>query len=134
MQDTYDAALRSARSGVSVEDPTAWLYGIARNRALDALRRRRRLGAALERMTTVIHKSHDVEEGPAVTAIRDVLERALDPEDRALVLLRYVHDFTAPELAELLHASPDAIRQRLSRACARLARAARQELRDETSD
>ncbi len=51
----------------------------------------------------------------------DVLERVLDPEDRAIVVLRYLHGFDAPAIAEITGRSPDAVRKRLERARARLA-------------
>jgi RNA polymerase sigma factor (sigma-70 family) len=61
-----------------------------------------------------------------MVAAFDVLERTLNAEDRALVLLRYLHDLDAAELAEISGLSPEAVRQRLSRARSRLAAAANQ--------
>jgi RNA polymerase sigma factor (sigma-70 family) len=55
-----------------------------------------------------------------IVAVRDLLARHLSPEDRALVLLRYLHDFDSRELAEMTGLTSEAIRQRLSRARARL--------------
>lgn len=52
--------------------------------------------------------------------MQDMLARTLSPEDRALVLLRYLHGFDAVELGEMTGSTPEAVRQRLSRACARL--------------
>ncbi len=83
LQDTFQDALRSQEQLPRIENPRAWLYGIARHRALRALRGGRRLL-------------------------------------RALVLLRHLHGFQAVELAEMTGLSPEAVRQRLSRAGARL--------------
>jgi RNA polymerase sigma factor (sigma-70 family) len=60
------------------------------------------------------------EDDEALVALLDLLERELSPELRALVLLRYVHGFQAAELAEITGLSPEAVRQRLARGCARL--------------
>ncbi len=48
--------------------------------------------------------------------VRDLLARTLSPEDRSLIVLRYLHDFDANELAAMTDMTPDAVRQRLSRA------------------
>ena len=55
-----------------------------------------------------------------VVAVHDLLARTLSPDDRALVLLRYLHDFEVSELAAMTGLTPEAVRQRLSRARARL--------------
>jgi DNA-directed RNA polymerase specialized sigma24 family protein len=57
-------------------------------------------------------------------ALRDLLQRHVEPEDRALLVLRYLHGFGATELAAMTGRSPDAVRQRLARAKNRLIRAA----------
>jgi len=51
----------------------------------------------------------------------------LRPEDRALIVLRHLHGFGAEELAAMSGRSPEAVRQRLSRARRALARAAEPE-------
>jgi RNA polymerase sigma-70 factor (ECF subfamily) len=121
LQDTFHDAMRSAAQLDGIDSPEAWLFGIARNRALAALRRKRRLGNALARLGARRIARPEAEE---VVALRDLLERTLSVEDRALVILRYLHDFEAGELAAITSLSPDAVRQRLSRARKRLAIAA----------
>jgi DNA-directed RNA polymerase specialized sigma24 family protein len=61
-------------------------------------------------------------ESAEVSDVMNTLERLLSPDDRSLVVLRYVHDFDATQLAALTGRSPAAIRKRLERACASLAR------------
>jgi RNA polymerase sigma-70 factor (ECF subfamily) len=121
LQDSFHDALRARSQLLASPNPEAWLFGIARNRALAALRRRRRLGAALARLPRPRDRSEDAQE---VTALRDLLERHLDPDERALLLLRYLHGFGASELAEISGISPEAVRQRLSRSRRRLVAAA----------
>jgi RNA polymerase sigma-70 factor (ECF subfamily) len=117
LQDSFHDALRSRAQLPGVRNPEAWLYGIARNRALQALRRRRRFARVLYRLG---ERSTATGYDEEIVAVRDLLARHLSREDRALVLLRYLHDFDSSELAEMTGLTSDAVRQRLSRARARL--------------
>jgi RNA polymerase sigma-70 factor (ECF subfamily) len=118
LQDSFHAALLSRAQLPGVENREAWLYGIARNRALNALRRRRRFDGALARLGR--WQRSGSQDDSELVALRDLLDQTLSPEDRSLVLLRYLHDFDAVELGEMTGLTPDAVRQRLSRARARL--------------
>ena len=80
-----------------------------------ALRGAQRLRRALERVASTAAGRLDEGPGPAVDVLA-LIHRLLAPEDRALVVLRYVHGFDAPELAEMTGRSPAAIRKRLERA------------------
>lgn len=134
LQESFYEAFRCRDQLPAIDNPEAWLFGIARNRALAALRRRRRLRRALERFAQGPEPSErdDLE----LLAVRDLLERHLDPEDRALLLLRYLHGFEATELAGMTGRTPEAVRQRLARAKRRLIRAAGRQpnLSDEESE
>lgn len=117
LQDTFHDALRAQEQLPRIDNERAWLYGIARHRALGALRRRRRLQRAIVRLAG----SREVAQDDAdLVALLDLLDRELSPDVRALVLLRYVHGFQAAELAEMTGLSPEAVRQRLARGRARL--------------
>jgi RNA polymerase sigma-70 factor (ECF subfamily) len=118
LQDTFHDALRAREQLGELVNERAWLYGIARHRALRALRRGRRFQRAVAQLAV----SREVAQGgdDTIVALLDLLERELSPELRALVLLRYVHGFQAAELAEMTGLSPDAVRQRLARGRARL--------------
>jgi RNA polymerase sigma-70 factor (ECF subfamily) len=102
------------------ESQEAWLFGVARHRALSALRGRQRLLAALGRLASREVRAASDLLPPDVRGVVELLS-CLAPDDRALVLLRYVHGFDAPELARLTGRSPAAIRKRLERARASLA-------------
>lgn len=98
LQDTFHDALRAKEKLPRIENQRAWLYGIARHRALQALRRGRRFQRTVLRLAGSRQETQEGDE--AAVAVLDLLERELSPDVRGLVLLRYVHGFQAAELAE----------------------------------
>jgi RNA polymerase sigma-70 factor, ECF subfamily len=85
----------------------AWLFGIARNAALDELRRRRRLA-------TLIADPEDTQaagpdDGAEVTLRRTAVRAALaglSARDRELIALKFHGGLTNAELAQVLGVSP----------------------------
>jgi RNA polymerase sigma-70 factor (ECF subfamily) len=114
-QRTYRAARGSER---------AWLFGIARNAALDELRRRRR-SAALHA------EPADVEAAPAEDAADTALRRAalraavaaLAPRDRELIALKFHAGLDNAELAAVLGVSVSNAGTLLHRAVQKLRKA-----------
>lgn len=113
LQDTFHDAFRARSQVLEASSPDAWLFAIARNRALSALRRRRRSVLALARLAR--RRDRNERDAQEIVALRDLLERHLDADQRALLLLRYLYGFDAAELAEIVGVTPEAVRQRLSR-------------------
>ena len=119
------ASTRRSAAAISFTRSRILKRGCSGSRAIAHLRRfvdARRLRSALERFTQRPEPSErdDLE----LLAVRDLLQRHLDPEDRALLILRYLHGFQATELAAMTGRTPEAVRQRLARAKSRLIRAA----------
>jgi RNA polymerase sigma-70 factor (ECF subfamily) len=114
LQDTFVAALQRVDRLAEADDPAAWLFGIARRKALESLRRSGRMRRAVERLWD----RRPIEIAAPVLAVEflDMLERSLSPADRALVILRYAHDFDATQLAKVTGQSPAGVRKRLERA------------------
>ena len=99
----------------------AWLFAIARNAALDELRRRRRSGALL---TDIADSSEQETEGDPQLAERRVLVRdglaALEPAEREVILLKFLGRLSNAELARVLGCSESNAGTRLHRAVERL--------------
>lgn len=102
----------------------AWLFGIARNAALDELRRRKRSAA----LVTDVPDEHAVgAEEQAESALRRAAVRAamaqLEPRDREIVALKFFSGLSNAELGEVLGMSTANAGTRLHRAVTKLRKA-----------
>jgi RNA polymerase sigma factor (sigma-70 family) len=111
----------------SLRDPARlrpWLVAVAANHARDLLRKQRRqpdvdIAARAPRVAGGIDPATGIDALDMLAAV----ER-LDPDDRALLAMRYVAGFDSNELASAIGISPAGVRTRLKRLTDRL----RQEL------
>jgi RNA polymerase sigma-70 factor (TIGR02960 family) len=143
LQETLLAAWRGLDQFEGRASVRAWLYRIATNRSLDALRASRRRPEDVQRMTNMPHPTRlsepiwlepypdvlleDVaDEAPGPEAryeTREALALAftvglqhLPPQQRAVLVLRDVLGFRASEVAEMLDASEASVHSLLRRA------------------
>jgi RNA polymerase sigma-70 factor (ECF subfamily) len=85
----------------------AWLFGIARNAALDELRRRRRLATLVVEPEAVPEEASQFEDDDVVlrrTAVRSALE-GMSARDRELLALKFHAGLSNAELAKVLGVS-----------------------------
>jgi RNA polymerase sigma-70 factor, ECF subfamily len=115
----YERAYRRrARFDPRRGSPRAWVFGIARNAALDELRRRKRSVALVAEPADVA-----AEDDPDVAARRATVRAALDslsPRDRELIALRFQAGLSVAEVATLLGVTESNAGTRLHRAMTRL--------------
>ncbi|HEY5197514.1 MAG TPA: sigma-70 family RNA polymerase sigma factor [Solirubrobacteraceae bacterium] len=97
----------------------AWLFGIARNAALDELRRRRRSASLLGEIAADEPAVDDEEQRMRHDTVRAGLER-LEPAQRELILLKFHAQLSNAELAKVLGCSVSNAGTRLCRALERL--------------
>ncbi len=97
----------------------AWLFTIARNAALDELRRRRRSAALVGDLAAEGPTFEDEDRRARSDAVRVGLEQ-LDPRQRELILLKFHAQLSNAELAKVLGCSVSNAGTRLCRALERL--------------
>ena len=120
---TFERAYRKRRTFDRRRgEERAWLFGIARNAALDELRRRRRVASLAAEPAT----EGEVEDGAEValrrTAVRVALAE-LSARDRELVALKFHAGLSNGELARVLGVSESAVGTRLYRVIEKLRKA-----------
>jgi RNA polymerase sigma-70 factor (ECF subfamily) len=101
---------------------STWLLSIASHLAIDQLRRRRFLALPLENVP-FLEWIADLGAGPEQSAVQNEtsdemqqLLQGLPPKYRAVLVLRYWHDFSYEEIASVLHLTPPLVKARLHRA------------------
>jgi RNA polymerase sigma factor (sigma-70 family) len=116
LQETLISALRAyprLRDGSNVR---AWLFTIARNKALDEHRARARRPVPVA----------EAESGGSVALAEDgdeelwVAVRSLPPKQRAAIVLRFVNDFSHRDVARVLDCSEEAARRSLHEGLSKL--------------
>jgi RNA polymerase sigma-70 factor (ECF subfamily) len=127
---TFERAYRKRSSFRPRRGSTeAWLFGIARNTALDELRRRKRR-AALEldvEEPWCAGAADETENDERRAAVRAALA-TLDPRERDLVALKFAAGLQNVEIARVLGVSPSSAGTRLHRAIEKLREACHEEL------
>jgi DNA-directed RNA polymerase specialized sigma24 family protein len=116
LQETFIAALRAyprLRAGSNVR---AWLFTIARNKALDEHRARARRPVPVVALPEASWSGGGDHDDPELWE----LVRELPPKQRAAVVLRYVNDFSHRELAAVLECSEEAARRSLHEGLSKL--------------
>ncbi len=99
----------------------SWLLTVAANEARQLLRRKRRAAVVEIDVADVGSSRGDPSDSIPSVDLRAAVRR-LDPEDRALLALRYVAGFDSSELGRAFGMSPSGVRSRLDRLTGRLRR------------
>jgi RNA polymerase sigma-70 factor, ECF subfamily len=122
LQETYLRAHLALCDGDFEERATlaTWLYRVATNVAIDALRRRRRWGGLLRLFRPLATVPAEAVEARTALAQTAAILSALPPEQAAAIVLTQVEGLSNAEAAAALGCSEGAVEQRLIRARAAL--------------
>jgi RNA polymerase sigma-70 factor (ECF subfamily) len=112
-QDTFLRAYDAMRKGRAIN--RSWLFTVAHHRAVDEMRRRRRIQTG-ERVSETPSREGSTE---STLELRDIID-SLPPGDREVLYLFEVAGFTTDEIGASLGIRGSAVRQRLVRARQRL--------------
>lgn len=134
LQDTFHDAWRAVREGtppfvegLDENQMRRWLFRVAYHKGSGILRRRRLirweslevlLSFGTEPPAEGARFEQQIAEGEALRAALT----GLSPQDRACFLLCEAHELSAAEVGQIIGASPEVVRKRLSRAKQRLRR------------
>lgn len=120
VQETLWAAARSIRKFRRAAAITTWLFAIVRNKCHRLLLFHRHDESDLaDLLPALVAEPRSPEEELAAKQVRDILAAALaqlEPPHREVILARDVEGLTAPEAAEQLGISVQALKSRLHRA------------------
>jgi RNA polymerase sigma-70 factor (ECF subfamily) len=110
-QETFLAAVVEVRKERQVEEPFAWIMGIARHKLLDYYRRQDRARSQVASKLPDVPVERSVDgDGRAITALASV------PRDQRIALvLRHVDGLSVPEVAAALGRSVEAAESLLAR-------------------
>lgn len=120
----FERAYRRASSfNPSRGSHRAWLFGIARNAALDELRRRKRLTALdAEPVADAVPADEAAETAMRRTALRQAMEK-LSARERELIALKFFAGLTTAEIASVISVGERAAAMRVHRTIEKLRRA-----------
>lgn len=114
--DTMVAAWKSAGSFQGNSKASTWLFGIARNKALNVLRRRLPVTVEVERAAAVAASSA----GPEQAVVRDRLQQAmkhalkeLSVEHREVVEFTFYQELSYQEIAEIIECPVNTVKTRM---------------------
>lgn len=121
----FERAYRKRRSFIARRgSPRAWLFGIARNAALDELRRRKRTAPLVAELHEI--DAEPVDQGAELAFRRAAVRRALAglaPRERDLIALKFHGGLTNVEIARVLGTSDTNAGTMLHRAIQKLRKA-----------
>lgn len=102
-----------------IENPSAFLYQIARNLIVDHYREKAKTQTVSAELTPIIDQSQNVEEkaliGSDMDKVRVVLADLKD-DYRELIVWHYIDDYSVPEIAKMVNKPEGTVRVRLHRA------------------
>ncbi|OGZ27179.1 MAG: hypothetical protein A2365_00725 [Candidatus Nealsonbacteria bacterium RIFOXYB1_FULL_40_15] len=102
-----------------IENPSAFLYQIARNLVIDHYREKGRTPTVSSDSLPIVDSSENMEEAVFMNSDLNMVKMALSDlkdEYQEIIVWHYIDEYTVPEIAELMGKSEGAVRVQLHRA------------------
>jgi RNA polymerase sigma-70 factor (ECF subfamily) len=119
-QETFISALRSLPSYQEKQSLKAWLYRIALNHSRSHLRKRKVIERLRTTLTSIFQVDRQRQVSPEEAVVQNEAEaavwnslQALDQRHRIVVVLRYFHQLSISEIAEILALREGTVHSRL---------------------
>lgn len=125
VHDALVSAMQAWRFGLP-DDPKAWILQVAKHRAIDRIRRERRLEAAGPEVASALEGEVELALSPEADAANQlammfaICDDALSPETHVTLILRLLCGFSPAEIARAFLVDVQTIDRRLHRGRARL--------------
>src|SRR5262249_4438489 len=125
-QETFVQAWRHLEQFAGRSSLRVWLHRIAHREFLQALRHQRTgayaLGAGAGSLEDLDEAALPAAPDWTETVVLRELLRGLSVDEREVMLLRYLHDYSSAEIAQIIGAPPATVRYRLARSREKLQR------------
>lgn len=121
--DAMVAAWKAAASFKGQSKASTWLFSIARNKALNALRQRQPVTVEVEAAMAVAASAESPEQSVSRDRVRVTLQQALAElslEQREVVELTFYHELSYQEIAEIMECPVNTVKTRMFYARKRL--------------
>lgn len=121
-QDTFLRSFRSIKTYTFTNSFSAWLYKIAKNICIDLIKKRNK-----EKQLTILYRDNKVQEQLSLHTdyIYECLDKLTD-EERQILLLRSLEEYSYEEIAFIMDAKPSTVRKKYERLRKKLVKETRQ--------
>ena len=123
VQEAFIKAFQSWKISGTPNNPIGWLYKTAKNKAIDVLRKEKKLPEVLEKTQFVQDSNATAQEYFSEYEIEDsqlqmmfaICHPTLKKEDQLALMLKIISGFSMKEIANALLIKEDSVKQRISR-------------------
>ena len=117
--ETFLKGWESYKNNPNIENPSAFLYRIARNLVIDHYRQKARTQFVSPETVPIIDPSQKIEENAAINSDMDqvkIVLADLKEDYQNMIIWHYLDQLSVPEIAKLTGKTEDATRVKLCRA------------------
>lgn len=121
--ETFLRGWKTFKNPTDIENPSAFLYRIARNLVIDYYRQKDQKKTVLIDNLSIVDPRPNLEEKAVLRSDFDIIKAnlgSLKEDYQTIIIWRYLDDLSIPEIAKMLQRSEEATRVMLHRALKKL--------------